>query len=190
MDRRRYLGSFVVGLGAVVAGCSGGEPDDGPTGTEGPTATQGGPDDRPTDGPTPTAEPRTGTIPEAPVADSTTGWEKSAHHGVGGNADEPPTVDFDTANDRLSVRGVVLVGSSSCNEAGVYEIEYDQGGLHVSVTPDRKDSAGEGTPRECTADMSADAYEITVTFDDGLPERVVVVEHDAEAEVRRAVYER
>lgn len=190
MERRRYLGSLAVGLGALVAGCSSGEPGSGPIGSPEPTGTREGLDTGPTEGPTPTAAPRTGAIPEAPVAGATTGWEERDDPEIGGNADEPPTVDFDPRNDRLYVRGVVLVGSSSCNEAGVYEMEYDQGDLHVSVTPDRKDSAGEGTPRECTADMSIDDYGIAVTFDEGLPERVVAVEYDAEAEQRRAVYER
>lgn len=190
MDRRRYLRTVAVVAGTLVAGCSGGDPVGAGTETATPIPTGADSDARPTEGPTPVATPRTGAIPESPVADSVTNWERRDPDGTTMAADDPPRIAFASEADRLFVRGKALVGSSSCNEAGVHEVAYDDGELRLSVAPAWKDSGHKETPRACTADMSADDYEVEVTFDDGLPERVVAEEHDARAEVRRAVYER
>ena len=186
MERRRYLKSVAVGLGAVVAGCSGGDPGDAePNGTDDSTTNPGETAATPSETPTPR-----GTIPDAPVAGSMTGWERRSYVGPDERTDDPPSVDFDAENDRLYVRGVIVVGSSSCKEASVEEVGYDDGELYVYVLHDWKESVRDETPRECTDDISQAAYEVEVTFDDGLPARVVAEERDHDAAERRRVYER
>lgn len=191
MDRRRYLEAVVgAGVGTFLAGCTdggGGDPDPAageatPTDAVDPA---GDGNETATGDPTPT-----GTIPDVPVADSMAGWERRDDDEAGGDADDPPSVAFDPENDRLFVRGVVVVGSSSCREASVETVEYEDGELYVYVLHDWKESVRDDTPRECTDDISTDAYEVEVTFDDGLPARVVAEERDYHAEERRTVRER
>ena len=45
-------------------------------------------------------------------------------------------------------------------------------------------------PRVCTSDVVSDAYEVAVTFDGGLPARVVAEERHTGDEERRTVRER
>ena len=189
MERRQFLRTLTAAVaGSAVAGCSEG----GGPGTLLGETTPTEPADRPGDGgPNATEDPTpTGTVPEAPVADEMTGWERREHQEASAFADEPPTVAFEPGEDRLFVRGVLIVGSSSCKEASVETVEYGDGELYVAVIHDWKESAREDTPRECTSDVSEDAYEVAVTFDDGLPARVVAAERDYDADERRSVYER
>lgn len=119
-----------------------------------------------------------------------TGWERRNYFGPDEHPEDPPSVDFDVENARLYVRGVIIVGSSSCKEASVEEIEYDEGEFYVYALHDWEESVREETPRECTDDLSQDAYEIEVAFDDGFPDRIVVEERDYNAAERRSVYDR
>ncbi|EFW91726.1 hypothetical protein ZOD2009_12772 [Haladaptatus paucihalophilus DX253] len=105
--------------------------------------------------------------------------------------DAPPTVEFRPESSRVVVTGTLWVGSSSCNEAKLDDVSYHErdGRLDVAVTSGEKGGLLHDVPLlpvGCTADMSADAYELVVTFRGSFPKTVVAVEHDGEPERTKA----
>lgn len=158
MERRRFVGSVVVGIGAVVAGCAG----RGFGGASGDSA----------------------------VADGMVDWELNPGRGEVPSAEADPSIRFDPPDDRVVVEGAIVVGSSSCNMLCVERVTYDDDVLRVAV---RSEYVAEEKDKEmhvCTDDVVVDDYEVAVTFDDGLPARVVATERDGRNETRRTVRER
>lgn len=89
---------------------------------------------------------------------------------------DPPQVVFDENGGRVTVRGKLLVGSSTCDRAGLEGIGYDVDRRTLSATVG---SVSRDTDRNsCTSDESADAYRLVATFDQNYPERVKVEERD------------
>lgn len=83
---------------------------------------------------------------------------------------DPPRVTFEPARSRVVVVGRLPVGSSTCNEAALERVAYDEGTLRVTV------GSGESRGNTCTGDESVDAYRATVVFDTSLPRTVVATE--------------
>lgn len=92
--------------------------------------------------------------------------------------DEEPEIEFDADASRVVVTGSLFVGSSSCNRAVLEGVrwEADADALRVVVGSGRQPDAGNA----CTADESADAYRLVVTFDGVLPEAATVREGTGE----------
>mgnify|MGYP006290711001 FL=1 len=86
----------------------------------------------------------------------------------------PPRVTFLPNDRRIRIVGKLFVGSSSCDRAGLERATYDAAPdtFRVTVGSETKPGSGHG----CTGDESADAYRVSVTFDEQLPETVAVEE--------------
>ena len=86
----------------------------------------------------------------------------------------PPRVTFLPNGRRVRIVGKLFVGSSSCDRAGLERATYDGGAdtLRVTVGSEAKPGSGHG----CTGDESADAYRVSVTFEERLPGTVAVEE--------------
>lgn len=87
---------------------------------------------------------------------------------------EPPRVEFAQESGLVRVDGKFFVGSSSCDRAALEGIELDRktSTLRITVGTGSKGFLQFG----CTADESADAYQLLVAFESGLPEVVTVAE--------------
>ena len=121
MYRRRYLEAVAVaGTGVALAGCTDGDGSD-------PASGANASNDSGTATTTETATPD-GTSPD--VADAMTRWRRRDHYG--GDPEDPPSVEFDSEEDRVYVHGAIVVGSSSCKEAVVREVTYDDGELYCT----------------------------------------------------------
>lgn len=92
-------------------------------------------------------------------------------------------MSFEPGTNAVSVVGTITVGSSSCKRASLGSVRYFEPTLRVTVTSISTIPPDE-TPA-CTDDVSTDSYEVTVAFDDGLPDRVVVVEEHADRDPNR-----
>ncbi|WP_049970360.1 hypothetical protein [Haladaptatus cibarius] len=95
---------------------------------------------------------------------------------------EPPSVAFRPESKQVVVSGALLVGSESCDEAKIESIRFEEGTLHTVVT--YGEAGGIIPPLGCTGAMTADEYELVVTFRDFVPETVVAEERDAVSESR------
>lgn len=165
MKRRQLLTTGLV-VATGLAGCNTGEPDPEPTTT-------------PTDGATATPTPTPSPDPaDAPTAD---GLDSYTFDIVGGVSFRGPheeiDVTFEPASNAVVVSSSIVVGSSSCNRVGLESLLYGEATLQVAIAPERKGQSAESenTPA-CTADVAAEEYSLRVTFDGGLPDRVVVRE--------------
>ncbi|QLD86237.1 hypothetical protein HWV23_11065 [Natronomonas halophila] len=87
-----------------------------------------------------------------------------------------PQVEFNDENERVVVTGVLRVGSSSCYEAAVDFVKYDDGELQTRLISTSQQDHTTSVP--CTDDIQRVYYRLVVTFDGGLPERVIVDEQD------------
>ena len=161
MDRRTLLAAG-VGIAAGLAGCNTDSGDTDPT------------DSAPL---TPTPDPA-----DVPIAERVDRYRFDL-----GSANSPgdPYIDeiqddFEPSSDAVEVASAVVVGSSSCSRAGLESMLYGTETLQVVITSEAKDHAAayrsESTSVPCTGDVYAQAYTLRVTFDEGLPNRVVVVE--------------
>lgn len=164
MNRRRYLRTLALAVtGSSLAGCNAVDSADTPTAPNGST---------PTPTMTPTVDPAT-----APTATTLDSWrfdlEAVAASGI--RAEDAPEISFDPTSDTVTATGAITVGSSSCKRAELQSVRYDESTLEVTVTSISTIPPGE-TPAPCTSDVSTDTYQVTVAFEDGLPDRVVVIE--------------
>jgi hypothetical protein len=89
-------------------------------------------------------------------------------------ATAPSRVTFHPDESRVRIVGKLFVGSSSCDRAALERATYDgrADSLLVTVGSETKPGGGHG----CTGDESADAYRVSVTFEERLPETVAVEE--------------
>lgn len=87
-----------------------------------------------------------------------------------------PRVEFNDENEQVVVTGVLRVGSSSCYEAAVDFVKYDDGELRTRLISTSQQDHTTSAP--CTDDIKRVYYRFVVTFDGGLPERVIVDEQD------------
>ena len=127
---------------------------------------------------------------EPGIPDEMVEWKLNPGRGAVPSAEDDPSVRFRPSDDRVVVAGTIVVGSSSCKTLGVERVTYDDGVLRLAIRSEYvEDEKGEET-HVCTADVVVDDYEVAVTFDDGLPARVVATERDAGGETRRTVRER
>lgn len=98
-----------------------------------------------------------------------------------------PRIEFRPEAKGVLVTGQLEVGSSTCKEAKLESVEYDEDErtLSVAVTDGKSEDHpdnelfGSGL---CTGDMSTDAYELVVTFSGAFPEIVRATEPGASAE--------
>lgn len=158
MHRRHLLQAVAVGtVGTSLAGCNsrGGDP----TPTASPTLTS-------TSTPTPAAS-------KAPTASRLEEWHFDIHV-LGAPNQSAPDVTFQAGSDRVVIEGVEPVGSSSCKRIGIDHVRYWEGTLRVGLAAVTRYGPFEVATPACTADDSSDSYRITVAFDDGLPDEVVV----------------
>jgi len=130
-----------------------------------------------------------GADPE-PTADELETWERYPGRGDVPAAEDAPAIRFEPSEDRVSVEGTVAYSSSSCRTLGVGAVAYDDGVLRVTVRAEYEEEEPEGGTRLCTDDIVVEDYEVVLTFDDGLPERVVAAERDGRGEPRRTTRER
>ncbi|WP_284012093.1 hypothetical protein [Halobaculum litoreum] len=168
MNRRRFVAA-VAGAGTfVLAGCTGGA-DGGAGGQNG----DGTPTDEPGDG-TDTDTPGSGDGGTAPaIVDRS--FERT---GDAADAGDRASVTF--GDSSVTCTGVIR-GRNGCMQAALggatYEADADE--LRVRVTTVRE--GGDS----CTQQIVNRGYEATVTFEGGLPGRVVVV-HESMDGVRTA----
>ena len=173
MDRREYLDAL-AGLGAVslLAGCN---TDDGDvTATNDPTAT---------DTPTPAVE-------SAPTAEALESWTFAPGGRARASDADAANVTFRPADDGVRVEGV-LVFPSSCGRPGVESVLYGDGKLRVRIAGAVTANGHEayGPPSGCDDEIVERYYELRVTFDDGLPDTVVVLEGSSENSSRAGTLE-
>ncbi|WP_458187596.1 hypothetical protein [Haladaptatus sp. NG-WS-4] len=93
----------------------------------------------------------------------------------------PPNVRFRPDSKQIVVSGALWVGSGSCNKAKLATVSYDRSNetLDVVVKTGEKDGLLRDIPLlpvGCTADMSADAYELVVTFRESVARTVIATE--------------
>jgi len=163
---RRTRRASGVGVAVGLAGCN----------------TDSGDSDQPTsatDSPAPTSTPDPAAAPIAERLD----WYRfdlGSGTGPGDPYIDEIHVDFEPSSNAVEVASAVVVGSSSCSRAGLESVLYGRETLQVAITAEAKDHAGayrpENTSVGCTGDVYAQAYTLQVAFDEGLPNRVVVVE--------------
>ena len=175
MDRREYLDAL-AGLGAVslLAGCNA---DDGDaTATNDPTATAT---------PTPAVE-------SAPTAEALESWTFAPGGRARASDAEADAADvtFRPADDGVRVEGV-LVFPSSCGRPGLESVLYGDGKLRVRIAGAVTANGHEayGAPSGCDDEIVERYYELRVTFDDGLPDTVVVLEGSSENSSRAGTLE-
>lgn len=173
MNRRSWLRTLaLVAAGSGLASCNAVDSAGTPAGTETATPTE--------EAPTPTTDP-------AVVQTATTlnrwSFDLEAVAATGTRAEDSPEIAFDPASDSVTVAGTITVGSSSCNRADLASVRYWEPTLEVTVTSISTIPPGD-TPA-CTSDLSTDSYEVTVEFEDGLPDRVVVVEDHSNRDPQR-----
>ena len=164
MDRREYLDAL-AGLGAVslLAGCN---TDDGDaTATNDPTATAT---------PTPAVE-------SAPTAEALESWTFAPGGRARASDADAANVTFRPADDGVRVEGVLMFGSS-CGRPGVESVLYGDGKLRVRIAGAVTANGHEayGPPSGCDDEIVGRYYELRVTFDDGLPDTVVILEGSSE----------
>ncbi|MCU4753172.1 hypothetical protein OB919_14500 [Halobacteria archaeon AArc-curdl1] len=94
--------------------------------------------------------------------------------------DEPPRITVD--DDTVVVEGYFMYPSGNCEDLIISpdrtEYDPDEGSLSVWVGYVR-DQSGE---EDCTVPESTTAYQVRVSFDDGLPEKVSAVEYGSYGE--------
>ena len=173
MDRRKYLDAL-AGLGAVslLAGCN---TDDGDaTATNDPTATAI---------PTPAVE-------SAPTAEALESWTFAPGGRARASDADAANVTFRPADDGVRVEGVLMFGSS-CGRPGVESVLYGDGKLRVRIAGAVTANGHEayGAPSGCDDEIVERYYELQVTFDDGLPDTVVVLEGSSENSSRAGTLE-
>ena len=165
MDRREYLDAL-AGLGAVslLAGCN---TDDGDA-----TAT-----------PTPAVE-------SAPTAEALESWTFAPGGRARASDANAADVTFRPADDGVRVEGV-LAFPSSCGRPGLESVLYGDGKLRVRIAGAVTANGHEayGTPSGCDDEMVERYYELQVTFDDGLPDTVVLLEGSSENSSRAGALE-
>jgi hypothetical protein len=85
-----------------------------------------------------------------------------------------PRVTFHPEERRVGIVGKLFVGSSDCDRAALERatVDADADTLRVTVGSETKASGADG----CSADESADAYRVSVTFENRLPGTVEVEE--------------
>lgn len=158
MNRRSFL--LVVGT-AVVGGCTT-KSGEGPVGTA-------------------VNEQENGNEGGNRVATEMVDWRFSKDGPFVRDEGADPRVEFDEENEQVIVTGVLRVGSSSCNEAAVDFVQYDDGELRTRLISTSQQEHTTSVP--CTDDIKHAYYRLAVTFDEGLPERVIIDEqHGAIAE--------
>ena len=161
MDRRTLLAAG-VGVAAGLAGCN---------------TDSGGTD--PTDSAPPTPTPDPANVPIAERIDRYR-FDLGSGTGPGDPSTEEIHVDFEPSSNAVEIASAVVVGSSSCSRAGLESVLYGNETLQVAIMGEAKDRAAayrpETTSVVCTGDVYAQAYTLRVAFDEGLPNRVVVVE--------------
>jgi hypothetical protein len=161
MDRRTLLASS-VGVVVGLAGCNTDSGDTDPTDSAPPTST-----------PDPA---------DTPIAERIDRYRFDLGSGTspGDPYIEEIHVDFEPSSNAVEVASAVVVGSSSCSRAGLESVLYGKETLQVAITGEAKDHAAayrsENTSVPCSGDIHAQAYTLRVAFDEGLPNRVVVVE--------------
>jgi hypothetical protein len=102
------------------------------------------------------------------------------------NREKRPTiVEFDEADDAVTVLGYMYYGSSSCDRVGIDSTTYDReaDALRIVMTSKSKNPVQLG----CTADMAATWYRATFRFGVSLPQRVTVVERRGDDTETRTV---
>jgi len=154
MNRRTLLRGAGIGVTAALGGCLDGSLGNGGGGDEGGGTDPGDP-----------GELRDATIA---IGADTAGIDDPPA------ADEPPRIAFDEAASRVTVAGTISYSSSSCGAVALDRAAYDaaEGTAAVRVIGGRDPEAGE----ECTDDITADSYRVTLTFDAGVPATVEAVE--------------
>lgn len=88
---------------------------------------------------------------------------------------DDPTIEVNAEEESATVTGTLLVGSSSCNEATLDGITYDDDSDTVTVVVTWVDTSEKG--EVCSDDVSADAYELHLEFE-SLPAAITAVERD------------
>lgn len=163
---RRTLRASGVGVAVGLAGCN----------TDSADSDQPA---RATDSPAPTSTPD----PAAATIAERLAWYRfdlGSGTGPGDPYIEEIDVDFALASNVVHIASAVVVGSSSHSSAGLESVLYGTDTLQVAISSEAKDRAAayrpENTSVGCTADVYAQAYTLRVAFDEGLPNRVVVVE--------------
>ena len=99
-------------------------------------------------------------------------------------------VTFRPADDGVRVEGV-LVFPSSCGRLGLESVLYGDGKLRVRIAGAVTANGHEayGTPSGCDDEIVGRYYELRVTFHDGLPDTVVVLEGSSENSSRAGALE-
>jgi len=168
MDRRNYIGTLAgVGAASLLAGCNTAPGDS--TSTDDPTATA-----------TATQTPAVESAPTAKTLDS---WTFSPGGQARSSDADLDAVDvtFRPAHKGVHIEGV-LTFPSSCGRPGLESVLYGDGTLRVliagALTADGHESFG--TPSGCDGVVVPRSYNLRVIFDDGLPDRVVVLEGASE----------
>ena len=169
MNRRTLLAGVAGGL-AITAGCVE-DPDPGSGGTGG-NASGNGVD-----------------VADAPIAGELVDWDLRLDIDAEEIADSPQ-VEFD--HDTVSVTGRITYGSSTCKTVEATTVDYDADAARLDVVcedVETEDDSPDDEPRICTDDIASTSYELTVDFDDGIPETVRAVE-DTLDERREATFDR
>lgn len=173
MNRRSWLRTLALGAaGSGLAGCNAVDSAGTPAGTETATPTE--------EAPTPTAAP--GAVPTATTLDRWS-FDLEAVAATGIRAEDDPEITFMPGSNSVTVAGTITVGSSKCKRADLESVRYWEPTLEVTVTSISTIPPGD-TPA-CTDDVSSDRYEVTVEFEEGLPDRVVVIEEHSNSDSQR-----
>ena len=88
---------------------------------------------------------------------------------------DAPEISVDWNASTVTVRGIAKYGSTACGYIDFEPPEYDptDGDLLVEVVSERGDPPDEG---HCEDDIGTSSYEVTVAFDEGIPDRIVARE--------------
>lgn len=87
---------------------------------------------------------------------------------------EAPIVTIDRTGDSVTVEGIAGYGCSSCRYIDAIPPAYDAGDALLSVGVESRRHEDAGLP---TDDYAADSYRTTVSFDEGIPDRIDVHHH-------------
>lgn len=109
--------------------------------------------------------------------------------------EDEPMVRFDENAGEVHVYGMLYVGSISCHEASLKEVEYDreESTLHARVGFDQREDAVGGADENkdqaysvsCLLDLTAQSYLLRVEFEGSLPDRVVATERPHTGDEKR-----
>jgi hypothetical protein len=191
MKRRTVLGDLAGAAGLALGGCLGrngdvpADADDTPSGppTESPTSvpetTSSSGDSTPTESP-PATDARTPTVTPTPATpDAVTGTALTVTENACGEKRDGARVEWDRSDSTVTVNGAIW-GADGCYTATLADVAYADGVVTATVDTTERDDTGETTA--CTQCIVEINYEVTITFDHGLPSEVVVVHRHGDRE--------